>query len=198
MSSSQERLIILNSYSKVDLKKEFLKLCSCETWAERVAQSHPFPDLVTLQETLDTTWKACTEIEWKEMFQGHPRIGDKEALRAKYHSNNSQKNKKDEGWEAEEQAGAKDADEKVLDALHEWNQKYEDKFGFIFLVCATGKSAEEMLSLLQDRMKNDPIEELQIAAYEQAKITQLRAIKLLQSLSLSSNTSNNSNSSSKL
>ena len=111
-------------------------------------------------------WFGLTEVDWLEAFSHHPRIGDRAELEARFPDTHDLSSK--------EQAGVGAAPADVLTALAEGNQAYADKFGFIFIVCATGKSAEEMLKLLRDRLRHDRASELRIAAEEQAKITALR------------------------
>ena len=156
----------------VDAARAELLRCGGSTrWAERMAELRPFPDRQALFAAAETIWNGLGPDDWREAFAHHPRIGDKEALRARF-ANTAQ-------WAEGEQAGALGASEEVLDALAEGNQAYEARFGHIFIVCATGKSASEMLRLLGQRLSNDPEAELHIAAGEQAKITRLRLEKLL-------------------
>jgi 2-oxo-4-hydroxy-4-carboxy-5-ureidoimidazoline decarboxylase len=115
-------------------------------------------------------WAALNRDDWLEAFVAHPRIGDVEALRRKFASTAA--------WCASEQAGAANAANEVLHSLAEGNHAYEAKFGYIFIVCATGKTAEEMLAILRARLPNDPDTEIHLAAAEQAKITRLRLEKL--------------------
>jgi 2-oxo-4-hydroxy-4-carboxy-5-ureidoimidazoline decarboxylase len=103
----------------------------------------------------------------------HPRIGDVSKLREKYKATGA--------WSEQEQRGMEGAGEDVIQALADGNRAYEERFGFIFLVCATGKSAAQMLGLLRERMNNPPDRELRVAAEEQAKITRIRLEKLLAS-----------------
>ena len=109
--------------------------------------------------------------DYLEAFEGHPRIGDVESLAKKYANT--------KGWAGGEQKGLESADREVLQRLAKGNADYEAKFGHIFIVCATGKSAAEMLALLEARMPNDPKTEVMVAAEEQNKITRLRLKKLL-------------------
>ena len=111
-------------------------------------------------------WFGLDEQDWLEAFAHHPRIGDRASLGARFHATHD--------LSANEQSGVAAAREDVLDALARENADYVDRFGFIFIVCATGKSAEEMLRMLRDRLSNDRATELRIAAEEQAKITALR------------------------
>lgn len=113
-------------------------------------------------------WFALAPHEWREAFAHHPRIGGREALRAKFASTR--------GLSEREQAGVAAASDDVLTALLEGNRDYEARFGFIFMVCASGKSAEEMLALLRSRLHNDPAAEIRIAAEEHAKVCELRLL----------------------
>ncbi len=116
--------------------------------------------------------RKLTQSDWLEAFAGHPKIGqDIDSLKVKF------KNTAD--WSAGEQAGVDSASEEVLQQLSEGNRAYEEKFGYIFIVCATGKSAAEMLALLQERMGNTPEKELLIAMAEQEKITRIRLERLV-------------------
>jgi OHCU decarboxylase len=112
----------------------------------------------------DEVWKGLGADDWGEAFAAHPRIGDRATSSR---------------WSTQEQAGAADADAEVQRALLEGNTAYEDRFGHVFLIRATGRSAPEMLSALQERLANDPDTELTVAAEQQAEITRLRLDKLL-------------------
>jgi OHCU decarboxylase len=111
------------------------------------------------------------ECDWLESFRSHPRIGERKAVNAV--SAQSQQ------WSAQEQQGVQNAAQQTIDKLAQLNLEYENKFGFIFIVCATGKSSDEILALLEQRLPNDASTELPIAAAEQAKIAELRLRKLL-------------------
>lgn len=125
-----------------------------------------------LLEKAEEIWYECSEDDWKEAFAQHPKIGDVESLTEKFASTAQ--------WASGEQSGVKAATAETIAALAEANRLYEEKFGYIFIVCATGKPAEEMLGLLQQRLNNEPADEIRIAAAEQNKITKLRIIKLLE------------------
>jgi OHCU decarboxylase len=120
----------------------------------------------------DRIWRSLGSADWLEAFQAHPRIGEKKAAAAQ-----SEEARK---WSAQEQSGIRDAAADTMAALAEGNRDYEQRFGFIFIVCATGKSSEEMLAILQRRLQNDAETEIAVAAEEQRKITRLRLEKLLQ------------------
>ena len=136
-----------------------------------MAASRPFADQAGLLAAAEERWGGLSKADFLEAFSHHPRIGGKDALRAKFAQTRD--------WAQGEQAATSAASEEVIEALARGNDEYEKRFGYIFIVCATGKSAGEMLGLLRARLDNDPERELVIAAAEQAKITALRLKKLL-------------------
>lgn len=139
-----------------------------------MAGERPFASVEQLTETADRIWWSRNSKDWLEAFHSHPKIGEKKA--AAVTSTEAQ------SWSEAEQAGTRDSAQETRDALARLNREYEQKFGHIFIVCATGKASEEMLAILRDRLGNDPAEELTIAAAEQAKITRLRLNKLVDTL----------------
>lgn len=144
--------------------------CGSTRWVERMLDRRPFGSLEALLTAAREEWFALAPDDWKEAFAAHPRIGDREALRHRFPETGE--------IAAREQAGVDGAAADVLAALAEGNEAYERRFGFIFIVCASGLSARQMLEMLRRRSANDPAAELQIAAGEQAKITELRLRKL--------------------
>lgn len=158
-----------NTLPRERLIDELKKCCSSSAWVEKMLNFIPAEDLVELLENADECWWACSEKDWKEAFAGHPRIGDREM-----------NNTKSAEWASKEQAAVKDASEAILHALALANEEYEKKFGYIFIVCATGKSAEQMLGMLNIRLQNNPEVEIEVAAEEQSRITKLRIEKLLE------------------
>ena len=161
----------LNTEPPDAAQAELVRCCGCVKWAEAVLVRRPFVDGAALLQAADEVWAQTSEPEWREAMTHHPRIGDVSKLREKFAATAT--------WSSQEQEGVSAADEAVLSALAEANRAYEARYGFIFLVCATGKRADEMLALLQARMNNTPPDELRIAAGEQAKITRIRLEKLL-------------------
>ncbi len=161
----------LNRLSEVDAAVAFEQCCAAQRWVERMVIDRPFESLAEMLEISDRIWEECDVDDYLEAFQGHPRIGDVESLAKKYANT--------KGWAGGEQKGVEGADREVLERLAKGNVDYEAKFGHIFIVCATGKSAAEMLALLEARMPNDPKTELMVAAEEQNKITRIRLKKLL-------------------
>ncbi len=164
----------LNSFSASEAANEFLKCCGSRRWASRMTEERPFDNLAKLHETAERIWWSLEPQDWLEAFHSHPKIGEKKT--AAVTSDQSKR------WSEAEQAAVNDAARETLQQLAELNQQYEKKFGYIFIVCATGKTSEEMLAILRDRLGNEPTEELRNAAAEQAKITQLRLNKLIDSL----------------
>ncbi len=161
----------LNALTPERAQEELLRCCGCARWAADVAAGRPYASKDALLRAADAAWATASKAERLEAFSHHPRIGGKDALRAKFASTSA--------WAQGEQAGARAAGEEILDQLAEGNAAYEAKFGHIFIVCATGKSAGEMLGLLKARLPKDAASELDTAAGEQAKITKIRLEKLL-------------------
>ncbi len=131
----------------------------------------PFAYKEALLEQARLQWEQCGPSDWLEAFTHHPKIGDLKSLEKKFASTRQ--------WAGGEQKGVNTADQQILEALAQGNDDYEKKFGYIFIVCATGKSAGEMLEILKERLSNQPEEEIQIAQGEQMKITLIRLEKLL-------------------
>lgn len=140
-------------------------------WYEAMVAARPFSDIAAMKAAAAKIWAALGESDYLQAFEAHPMIGDVDSLRKKYASTKA--------LASGEQAGATGADEGVLLELAELNRFYLDKFGFIFIVFATGKSAAEMLALLKARMGNTRDQEITNAAGEQLKITLLRIDKFL-------------------
>ena len=161
-----------NELSATDASTKLLTCCTSSAWAEKLAAARPFNDIDAMLSASDKAWDEVktTEANLIEAFDGHPQIGNVDTLKEKY------RNTQDSA--AHEQSGASEADDQVLEDLAQGNQDYLDKFGFIFIVFATGKSAQQMLDLLLARLPNDRDAELANAAAEQNKITNLRIQKL--------------------
>jgi 2-oxo-4-hydroxy-4-carboxy-5-ureidoimidazoline decarboxylase len=161
----------LNELASDEARKELLKCCGATRWAETVERERPYTSLEQLIGNANNAWWSLDEADWLEAFRSHPKIGERKAVNAV--SAQSQQ------WSAHEQQGVQNAAPAAVEKLARLNVDYEKKFGFIFIVCATGKSTDEILALLEQRLPNDVSEELPIAAAEQAKITELRLRKLL-------------------
>jgi 2-oxo-4-hydroxy-4-carboxy-5-ureidoimidazoline decarboxylase len=161
----------LDGLSPTEAEAELRRCCGSARWVERMMASRPFVDSNRLLAAAEAAWNDLAPEDWLEAFAHHPKIGDQAALRARFAETRQ--------WAEGEQAGALQASEETLRALALANRAYEARFGHIFIVCATGKTAAEMLELLHERLANDPVAELRVAAGEQAKITRLRLEKLL-------------------
>jgi len=171
-ANSQIRLDGLNSRSDDEAIAELQRCCGSHAWVEKMLARRPFQSVDELFCLADDIWFKLAPEDWLEAFAHHPRIGgDLESLRAKFASTAS--------WAENEQKGVAQATEDVLQQLARLNDDYFEKYGFIFIVCATGKSAQEMLDILKSRMPNEKEEELKVAAGEQAKITRIRLEKLI-------------------
>jgi len=161
----------LNALPHDEAVKALLQCCGSTRWAEEVSKSRPYSNLETLIASADGVWWSLQPNDWLEAFRSHPRIGEKKA--AATVSDRSRE------WSGQEQAGVSTASRETVDALAALNWAYEQKFGFIFIICATGKTSEEMLEALKQRLENDAETELPIAAFEQGKITELRLKKMI-------------------
>ena len=161
----------LNSYTAEQAKHTFMQCCTSSTWVNAMVNARPFIDNRAIAKQADLAWQELDEVDYLEAFEGHPKIGDVSSLRAKYANTKE--------LAGNEQGLVKEANDDVLEVLSQGNSDYEEKFGFIFIVCATGKSAKEMSDLLQARLPNNKKQELINAAEEQRKIFQLRINKAL-------------------
>ena len=137
-----------------------------------MTQERPFASAKELLTTAENIWSSLKQEDWLEAFRSHPKIGEQKAAASISTDAHS--------WSKQEQSSMSQAASDTRRELAHLNEQYEQKFGYIYIVCATGKSPEEMLSILQLRMDNAPADELGVAAAEQAKITELRLQKLLE------------------
>jgi len=159
-----------NRLQEADATAALAQCCGAAEWVERMVFARPYESLGEVLETSDNIWAECDVDDYEEAFSQHPRIGDLEDLARKYAGTHV--------WIRNEQKGVEEATPEVLEHLAAGNRAYEEKFGHIFVVNATGKSAAEMLGLLEIRLGNDPKDEIMIAAAEQNRITQVRLKKL--------------------
>jgi 2-oxo-4-hydroxy-4-carboxy-5-ureidoimidazoline decarboxylase len=161
----------LNRLDDAEAAGLFLRCCGATAWAEAMTNARPFASRDSVHDRACSVWGSLPVADWLEAFTAHPRIGDVESLRKKFADTKV--------WASGEQSGVQAADEAVIQGLACGNTEYEKKFGFIFIVCATGKSAAEMLALLKARLPNTREQEIHNAAAEQLKITRLRLDKWL-------------------
>jgi 2-oxo-4-hydroxy-4-carboxy-5-ureidoimidazoline decarboxylase len=160
-----------NQLPESTVKEELIKCCGSINWITKVSIKRPYKNAQELYDYADEAWSTCTAQDGFEAFSHHPKIGDLKNLEKKFASTSQ--------WAGNEQKSVESASMQVLEKLAKQNDAYEERFGFIFIVCATGKSAQEMLDLLEARINNDRDTEIKIAMGEQGKITQLRLKKLL-------------------
>jgi 2-oxo-4-hydroxy-4-carboxy-5-ureidoimidazoline decarboxylase len=154
-----------NSLDAETASREVLPCCGSRAWADRLAAHRPFANAQMLLGDAERVWASLAERDWQEAFDSHPRIGEQHARAATVESL---------AWSSEEQRGAMSPDDARKLALAEGNRQYEERFGRIFIVCASGKSAAEILDILKARMSNTAAAELLEAAEQQRQITQLR------------------------
>jgi 2-oxo-4-hydroxy-4-carboxy-5-ureidoimidazoline decarboxylase len=162
---------ILDAASEDDARAMLKRCCGSAGWGEAMLARRPFGSEAALFAAAEEEWARASDADVIEALTSHPRIGASlDELRKKYAAQAS--------WSAAEQSGASEASEETLRALRDGNVEYEARFGHLFVVCATGKTAAEMLAILRARLPNEKNDELRIAKGEQAKITRLRLEKL--------------------
>ena len=161
----------LNAMDDGEVRAALADLCAAPAWIERMAASRPFATPAAVLAASDAAAGAVAAEDWREAFRHHPRIGERAAERPQ--SDAAQ------ALSAREQSASQEASAPDLAALAEGNRAYQDRFGYVFIVCASGKTVPGMLAILRDRLKNEPDAELRVAADEQRKITRLRLERLL-------------------
>ena len=161
--AGRQAAVVRHINTLADASAALRSTCGSTEWVRKMIAARPFASWDALVRAADDAWWSSDAAQWREAFAAHPRIGAKKAS----------------GWSAEEQSRAAAASAETLLALEAINRQYEDRFDHTYIVCATGRSAEEMLALAQARMANDAETELRIAGEEQLKITQLRLMKLV-------------------
>ncbi|GIW22704.1 MAG: OHCU decarboxylase [Candidatus Sericytochromatia bacterium] len=161
----------LNNLDDEKRLNELLKCCGSRKWAITLNNKFPFNSIDDLIKESDNIWFSLNKEDWLEAFSHHPKIGDIENLSKKFPNTAS--------LSKNEQAGVNNADKKTLEELAIANKYYENKFGYIFIVCASGKTATEMLDILNNRKNNNPDDEIKIACKEQSKITKIRLLNLI-------------------
>ena len=174
------RLAELNRLQPDEASLEFLRCCGSARWAGAMAAERPFADIDSVETTADRMFDTLGPADWLEAFVAHPRIGETERAARAGRAGRAGREGIVADWSAQEQAAARGSDDTVRDRLAKAQRDYEARFGYIFIICATGKSADDMLSALERRVMHGPDEELRVAAEEQRKITHLRIRKLLE------------------
>jgi 2-oxo-4-hydroxy-4-carboxy-5-ureidoimidazoline decarboxylase len=164
-----EALARWNGLPLEEAVREILPCCGSRTWAASMASKRPMDEEAALLAASDEIWRGLGEADWLEAFRSHPRIGETYAEKTSAVQSSQ--------WSAQEQQKAATADEAVKLALKWGNREYEQKFERIFIVCATGKSASEILEILRRRLHNDEATEMQQAAEEQRQIMHIRLKK---------------------
>ena len=166
----------LNNLHVNQAEAELLACCGASRWARGMAARRPFSSVPDLFAAADEIWHSLGPNDWLEAFSRHPQIGEKaEEKQAKSDAEQQISSR----WSAQEQSSVRRDSADVVARLAVGNRVYRERFGYIFIVCATGKTAEEMLAILERRLQNDASAELTIAAEEQRRITRLRLEKLL-------------------
>ena len=164
---------VLDEWNNADPQtatEAMLACCGAQRWAARMVALRPVASVAALSDGADRIWAAMGESDWMEAFACHPRIGEKKAAAA---------SEKSRAWSQQEQSATGSASKTVMEELAETNARYEERFGFTYIVCATGKTADEMLAILKRRLAGDRMAELREAAEQQRQITQIRLGKWL-------------------
>ena len=160
-----------NAAGATEASNAMLACCEAKRWADAMVALRPIASVFALSEAADRTWATMQEADWLEAFACHPRIGER---KVSMHAG-----ERSSAWSWAEQAQTDSASENVLDEIADGNQRYEELFGFTYIVCATGKSAEEMLAILKRRLQSTRETELREAAEQQRQIMQIRLGKWL-------------------
>lgn len=160
-----------NDLTDADAETLLQQCCNASRWVQMMSDARPYTSIDQLLNEATARWNRMESPDWLEAFDGHPKIGDPGSLKKKYQATH--------GLASSEQSAVQSASDETLDALAAANASYADKFGFIFIICATGKSAQEMLQSISKRLGNQRQQELEIAAAEQLKITHIRLSNLI-------------------
>jgi 2-oxo-4-hydroxy-4-carboxy-5-ureidoimidazoline decarboxylase len=164
-------LAALNALPADEAREAFGRCCGSPRWVERMVAARPFAHADEVLELAARAWWELSPDDWRSAFALHPKIGDLESLKRRFAATAD--------LAGREQAGTAAAAPETLAALAEGNRAYEERFGYIFIVFASGRTADEMLTLLRQRLPNDPEAELKIAAAEQVKIMRLRLQRMM-------------------
>jgi OHCU decarboxylase len=165
--SEATTVLSLNSIGEEELRSMFRAVCHSSKWIEEMLDARPFHSVEDLRQKGAEAWARCGQADWMDALQGHPRIGERQGGAGR-----------DAKWSRGEQSAAAGSDEAVKQELRQKQLAYEERFGFLFLICATGKSSEEILNALDHRLEQTPEQELPTVAEELGKIITLRLEKL--------------------
>jgi 2-oxo-4-hydroxy-4-carboxy-5-ureidoimidazoline decarboxylase len=169
----------LNRSPKDQALAVLLECCGSRAWAIRMVESRPFVDRTSLQNAAGNIWWSLQEQDWLEAFSRHPKIGERSPGAGSSSQLTERRSSVEQSFSAEEQSGMFQASGETAILIAELNRTYEARFGYIFIICAAGRPAAEMLAALESRLSNAPKLELKVAAAEQAKIMHLRLDKRL-------------------
>jgi allantoicase len=161
----------LNALTAEAAAAQLRRCCAATEWVTAVIRARPFASTQELFDTTEELWWKLTEADWQEAFASHPAIGAR--------ADSGRQDAHAVGWSQQEQAGTHGAAETVTARLLACNQTYRERFGYTYIVCASGRNAVELLNILEGRLVNEPEDEVKVAAGEQAQITRLRLEKLL-------------------
>lgn len=164
------RIARLDTLTEAEAEAELRACCGAEAWVAQMAARRPFGDLGQILAAADEVWAALGKSDWMEAFRAHPRIGEARA--------DKEQSAMARQWSHEEQATSGPPSSRIAAALEAGNRAYEERFGHIYIVCATGKTPAEMLAILEERLGNEAEAEARVAAEEQRKITRIRLEKL--------------------
>jgi 2-oxo-4-hydroxy-4-carboxy-5-ureidoimidazoline decarboxylase len=161
-----------NAMDREEAAREILPCCGSRAWADDLASARPITSVAELLEASQRLWLGLQASDWMEAFRTHPRIGNS--------SDAAVASAKARKWSSEEQRKVTEGDDEVKVALAEANRSYEQRFGRTFIVCATGKSPQEILQILRRRLQNDDAVEMREAADQQLQITEIRLRRWLE------------------
>ena len=160
----------LNTATTEAARASLRECCGSAAWVDAMLVRRPFGSEIDLLRAAEEAWWRLAERDWREAFASHPQIGVRSHARPKGSSEN---------WSQQEQSGMDGVSASTRDAMVRGNRSYFKKFGYIYIVCAAGKTCDDMFAILTERLKNDPVAEIRIAAAEQNKITSLRLKRML-------------------
>lgn len=169
------KLSDFNMMSREQAAEHMFHCCGCHAWVSEMLNRRPFASIEALYQAADDIWNSLSEEIWLQALRHHPRIDKLDDVSA----NEAKAWRGTDSFVNQEHKGVEDAPPEILEAIRMGNKEYEKRFGYIYLVCASGKSAHELLAILQSRLANSPDDEIKQVAIEQGKITKLRLSQLI-------------------